>query len=201
MEEKLKQQTPNTPWVFHIDPVNRYAYWTEAFTPEECQKIIDYANKFEKIKGTISSENEINKDTRESEIVWLSPDPEIRWVYERLTAIIDRLNNDYFGFDIFGMIEGLQFTEYNEPSGHYKKHVDCMLGDIVRKLSFVVQLSNSGDYDNGNLVLHIEEEPKPMIRNQGTLLLFPSYTLHEVTPVTEGKRYSLVGWVTGLPFK
>jgi PKHD-type hydroxylase len=30
--------------------------------------------------------------------------------------------------------------------------------------------------------------------------LFPSYTLHRVTPVTEGTRYSMVGWITGKPF-
>ena len=31
--------------------------------------------------------------------------------------------------------------------------------------------------------------------------MFPSYVLHEVTPVTKGERYSLVAWLTGKPFK
>lgn len=201
MEEKKLPQNISKPWVFHIDPINRWAYWNDAFTPEECQKIIDYANKFEKIDGTISQDKNVDLAVRESKVVWLSPDEETFWVFDRLTSIVDKLNNDYFGFDIFGMIEGLQFTEYNGPTGHYEKHVDCLYGDTVRKLSFSVQLSNSGDYDNGNLILHYKEKPEPMVRNQGTLVMFPSYTLHEVTPITEGRRCSLVGWVTGKPFK
>ena len=40
-----------------------------------------------------------------------------------------------------------------------------------------------------------------MKNKQGDLILFPSYTLHEVKPVTKGERNSLVAWVTGKPFK
>jgi len=40
-----------------------------------------------------------------------------------------------------------------------------------------------------------------MKKEQGTLILFPSYTLHEVKPVTKGERNSLVSWVTGKQFK
>jgi PKHD-type hydroxylase len=40
-----------------------------------------------------------------------------------------------------------------------------------------------------------------MKKEQGTIIAFPSYILHEVTPITKGKRYSLEGWITGKPFK
>jgi PKHD-type hydroxylase len=40
-----------------------------------------------------------------------------------------------------------------------------------------------------------------MIKDQGALAIFPSYTLHEVTPVTKNERYSLVCWVNGKQFK
>ena len=36
--------------------------------------------------------------------------------------------------------------------------------------------------------------------DQGKLIMFPSYVLHEVKPVTKGERNSLVCWVTGKPF-
>ena len=39
------------------------------------------------------------------------------------------------------------------------------------------------------------------VKQQGTLILFPSYVLHQVTPVTKGERNSLVAWVTGDKFK
>ena len=38
-------------------------------------------------------------------------------------------------------------------------------------------------------------------REQGCCTVFPSYVLHQVTPVTKGTRYSLVAWIGGPDFK
>ena len=35
----------------------------------------------------------------------------------------------------------------------------------------------------------------------GTVIIFPSYTHHRVSPVTKGTRYSVVAWYGGPPFK
>ena len=192
---------PNASWAFEVEKLNAWSYWDQAFTPEECQKIIDYAEQFEKRDAGVSNKGELNAEIRESKVVWITPDPEINWVYQRLTDIITRLNEDYFRFDLFGFTEGFQFTEYNAPSGHYGKHVDSMFNGTVRKLSFVLQLSNPKDYEGGELQIHLSDNPETMKKEQGTVIAFPSPTLHEVTPITEGRRYSLVGWITGKPFK
>jgi PKHD-type hydroxylase len=76
-----------------------------------------------------------------------------------------------------------------------------MFNGTVRKLSFVIQLSDPKDYKGGELQIHLSDTPEVMKKEQGTLIAFPSYILHEVTPITKGKRYSLVGWITGKPFK
>jgi len=196
-------QKPYASWAFEVNKINAWAYWDKAFTSEECQKIIDYAEQYEKKDAHISNneKKELNLEIRESKIVWIAPDPEINWMYQRLTAIIEKLNEDYFRFDLFGFIENFQFTEYNAPSGHYGKHIDSIFNGTVRKLSFVLQLSDPKDYEGGELHLHLGKMPDVMKKEQGTLVAFPSPTLHEVTPVTQGKRYSLVGWITGKPFK
>jgi PKHD-type hydroxylase len=78
----------------------------------------------------------------------------------------------------------------------------------VRKLSITVNLNKPGEYDGGNLKFdfgphaagkrfHEVEE----IRPQGSIIVFPSYVYHQVTPVTRGTRYSLVLWSLGQPFK
>ena len=36
---------------------------------------------------------------------------------------------------------------------------------------------------------------------RGTVIVFPSYKLHRVKPVTEGTRYSLVTWFCGESFR
>jgi PKHD-type hydroxylase len=122
------------------------------------------------------------------------------WVYRRVTDIITSLNNDFFNFNLYGIIEGFQFTKYEAPGGNYGKHIDRAMGMTVRKLSLTIQLSESESYIGGDVLLHLSDNPTHISREQGTLVAFPSYTLHEVTPVTTGVRYSLVAWVTGPNF-
>jgi len=199
MVKKLTQK-PNASWAFEIEKINAWAYCDQAFTPKECQKIIDYAEQFKKKDAGIGK-SELNAEIRESKVVWITPNSDINWVYQRMTDVITKLNADYFNFDLFGFTEGFQFTEYNAPSGHYGKHIDNMFNGTVRKLSFSLQLSDIKDYEGGELQIHLSDKPEVMKKEQGTLIAFPSHTLHEVTPITEGKRYSLVGWITGKPFK
>lgn len=78
----------------------------------------------------------------------------------------------------------------------------------VRKLSLTLNLTDPNDYEGGNLMFdygphhvgdryHICED----IRPRGSIIIFPSYIYHQVTPVTKGTRYSLVMWSLGYPFK
>jgi PKHD-type hydroxylase len=41
----------------------------------------------------------------------------------------------------------------------------------------------------------------PAEKKKGSVLLFPSWILHRVTPVTKGVRKSIVVWVTGPKFR
>ena len=79
--------------------------------------------------------------------------------------------------------------------------------DKVRKLSMTVNLTDPKNYAGGNLKFdfghhhhkrfHVCQE----IRPRGSIIIFPSYTHHCVTPVTRGTRYSLVLWSLGKPWK
>jgi PKHD-type hydroxylase len=71
----------------------------------------------------------------------------------------------------------------------------------IRKLSLTIQLSDPFSYNGGELHLFTGNEPTIIPKEQGKLISFPSYVLHEVTPVTKGERYSLVAWITGPQFK
>ena len=77
----------------------------------------------------------------------------------------------------------------------------------VRKLSLTINLSDPNDYEGGDL--KFDHGPHELnrfttckeIRPQGSCVVFPSFTFHQVTPVTKGTRYSLVLWTLGYPFK
>ena len=195
MKEKIK--SVNSSWSFKLDNVHLYSYWHGAFTKEECKKIIQIAKKKGMIKGTTRSKS----DVRESKISWLYSSDEMEWAFRRVTDMVLDLNERFFNFDIFGLNEGFQFTNYKAPSNKYGKHVDRSSDFIVRKLSISIQLTDPKEYEGGELYLYEDDQGVLMDKKQGTLIMFPSYVLHEVKPVTKGERNSLVTWVTGNQFK
>lgn len=189
----------NTSWNFELDQVNLYAYWTEAFSVEECEKIVETSKNKKLVEGSTKGNNK-NK-IRNSNISWLYPNKDTDWIYRRITDICLDLNEKYFKFDLFGLNEGLQFTNYKAPTGEYDKHTDRTLGIPVRKLSVTIQLTNPNNYEGGELQLFDEKVGTVVDKSQGTLIIFPSFILHQVTPVIKGERNSLVAWVTGKNFK
>jgi predicted 2-oxoglutarate/Fe(II)-dependent dioxygenase YbiX len=60
-----------------------------------------------------------------------------------------------------------------------------------------VQLSRPEDYDGGDLELFDSVSPNSVDKTRGTFVVFPSFKLHRVAPVTRGTRWSLVAWVLG----
>jgi len=193
-------------WPFELDTVQNWAYWDNAFSKEECEKIISIGNSKNLSQSYVSREDDLTVQDisiKNAEIAWLYSSDNMEWAFQRLFHIINSLNTNFFRFDLFGMIEGLQFTKYQSPDGVYVKHMDKFSNSmgVVRKLSITIQLSNPLDYEGGELDLHLDSIPTTMKKDQGRLVMFPSYILHEVKPVTKGTRYSLVAWVSGKPFK
>ena len=200
MSEVIKLYEPkfeNSSWNFELDQINLYAFWNNAFSKEECQTIINIAKDKGLIKGTTKGES----DVRDSKISWLYPADGMDWVFRRVTDITLNLNERFFKFNLFGLNEGFQFTNYEAPSGKYGKHVDRGMNMAVRKLSISIQLTNPDEYEGGELYLYDDDKGTLMDKTQGTLIIFPSYVLHEVMPVTKGERNSLVTWITGKQFK
>ena len=203
---KKEKFNSTTVWPFNQDTLETWAYYDNVFSKIECEKIIDIGiNKKIQTGPVIRSKNEKEtketKEIRDSKISWIYPTNEISWAYRRITDVILDLNDRFFKFDLYGFIEGFQFTHYKEPEGKYIKHVDRYQGGHTRKLSLTIQLSNPDCYKGGELLLYDSYKPVICPKEQGKLILFPSYVLHEVKPVTKGERYSLVGWITGPQFK
>jgi PKHD-type hydroxylase len=77
----------------------------------------------------------------------------------------------------------------------------------VRKLSLTLNLTNPSDYEGGDLLFDVgNHNDKNIIkcdiaRKQGSIIVFPSFLYHCVSPITKGTRYSLVNWILGRPFK
>jgi PKHD-type hydroxylase len=188
----------NASWNLYLDNIHTFAFWKNLFSKEECEKIISIAKNKKIIKGiTRGGASKV----RDSNITWLYACDDMEWVFRRVSEVVLNLNEKYFKFDLFGINEGFQFTNYKAPSGKYGKHVDRGFNIPTRKISISIQLTDPKEYKGGELYLYDSEEGILMDKEQGTLIMFPSYTLHEVKPVTKGERNSLVSWITGNSFK
>lgn len=164
----------------------------------------------------------INKDMRNSQNAWI---PTNHWLGGFLWNYVERANRENFLYDLTCIDhESMQYTQYKEGqfygwhndsglSVHYKPESMAIDGasernfisqntEMIRKLSFVLQLSNPDDYEGGNFQL-MDEFGKNYIapRVKGTVILFDSRTMHRVQKVKKGLRKSIVGWVVGPRWK
>ena len=167
-----------------------------SLSPEECAAVVEEGRSRPLMEGRV----ELGADTyRVSHIAWIEPHAGNHWLFHRIGGIFMQVNQNY-GFDVVGMIDALQFTEY-APGQHFDWHMDIGRGATsLRKMSLTVQLSDPGDYDGGDLEF-VGLGAQPEARNQGYATVFPSYMGHRVTPVTRGVRRSLVAWVSGAPYR
>ena len=174
-------------------------YWFEsAFSPEQCQEIINIGKTYPQEGGhTFSGAGGETSSIRSSTIRWIDyQDPRVEWFISRLGHMATEANRQLYKLDLYGFTEKLQFTEYEGQGSHYDWHPDIGPNMTKRKLSIVVQLSDEKDYEGGELVINTGHLMAPS-KKQGTVVLFPSFLMHKVEPLRSGNRYSLVSWISG----
>jgi len=172
--------------------------WIDVLTPDECDSIIQIGKQVGLFHGTTKGSD--NDPRRNSSVAFIHPSETTGWIFRKLTTAV-AATNQFFGFDLTHMLEGIQFTEYRAPGQNYGWHVDAGPGMSTRKLSLIVQLTDPDNYKGGELELNTYGDEIEMDKVRGRAFAFPSWTLHRVKPVTEGLRHSLVVWVTGPPFR
>lgn len=141
---------------------------------------------------------------RRAELVWLDDLPEAAWAMDRMVRLVARANREGFRFELTDFGESAQIAQYGaEREGHFDWHSDIGAGVWAarRKLTVVVQLSEPGEYAGGQLEIRPDNTIEAMPQGQGTAVIFPSFVLHRVTPVTAGRRWSLTLWAHGPAFR
>jgi PKHD-type hydroxylase len=125
------------------------------------------------------------------------------WLYSRIVETVARVNAQYWHFDLAGVCELVQLARYEaDDKGEYDWHQDFGNNTSSRKLSLSVQLTDDTAYEGGDLqIFKAAGEVMNAPRQRGTFIVFPSYQLHRITPVTRGVRHSLVAWISGPAFR
>ena len=189
-----------------------YQLWTRRLAADVCDAVVAQALELPPTVGSIGhgGKTVVRETTRRSLVRFLRRDePEWGYLFDVVDYLFQEGNRN--AFDVvydWGSPQSLQFTEYEfKPGeeGHYDWHQDlhwiCQKQPKQRKLSLVVNLSRPDDYDGGVLELKDAEVDPTKLRTQGTAICFPSFWYHRVTPITRGKRFSLVAWAEGPPYR
>ncbi len=180
---------------------NVWEVWTGALSATECDHIVERAGTYPDQAATIGFADSKRSDHsyRTSTIRWLDVFAE-KLIVDRLMQYVVSSNRTNFGVDIVAPFD-LQFTEYHGSArGKYDWHQDVWLESdrcYDRKLSLVVQLSDPADYEGGGFEFFGIASPGANFAARGSMLIFPSFLQHRVSPVTRGVRRSLVSWIEG----
>ena len=192
-----------------------YVYQKAAFPADFCATVIAAGNKLPRQEGNSLGKEDGTRDDmaiRSTERGFFPTTPEFMWIYEYLLKFVTAANKKYWNFNL-GAHELFQFGVYN-PGQFYSWHLDQFStpykpphpnAGMTRKLSITLQLDDDSDYEGGDFEMrepcdYDKIQRVDGIRARGSLIIFPSFVMHRVTPVTKGKRRSLVGWILGPPF-
>jgi len=206
--------------------------WYFSDLPEDVVEILDkdlYTNFNYKMQDSKLHGDSLNKEKRNSKNTWIPTD---HWIAGFLWHYVQKANRDNFLYDLSYIDgESMQYTRYGEGEyynwhndssiavhykpqalgisggesiNHEKVHIDYLNKntEMVRKLSFTLQLSDPNDYEGGNVQLMNDAGQSYIApRKRGTIILFDARTQHRVNKVTKGTRRSIVGWVVGPRWK
>jgi len=201
------------------------AYWKFTNLPIDIINIVekDISSFDDQTNSSLLQNNVSNKSIRNSKNSWI---PESHWISGWLWYFVEKINRSNFRYDIIDVDSGtLQYTHYGVGE-FYDWHQDgdidtCYIpqteiasqanrsqdeviiqGELVRKLSFSLQLSEPDDYTGGELEF-IDNSGNPFFapKQRGTMIVFDSRVKHRVREVRSGLRKSIVGWVIGPRWK
>ena len=171
--------------------------------------ITEVGDKFIAEKGfdaTIEDNSVSDEGVRRSKVAFFNP-LELGDVFTKISQSISFFNAKEWNFDLTSFVEDWQYTIYDSASkGYYDWHLDLndTWNSSPRKLSAVIQLSDPSEYEGGELIIKFGSDDQctqVASKEKGALIIFPSYMLHKVSPVTSGVRKSLVIWVSGPKFR
>jgi PKHD-type hydroxylase len=186
-------------------PTSTFAVWANAFSSSELDRIEAIGDRLTAEKAIVASdadEGVVRGKIRITQTAWMEPGPETKWIYDRVQGVARAHNDRVYQFDLRGFSENLQYTIYHgAEGGHYDWHVDHGPIRVRRKLSLSLQITDSALYDGCDLQFQAGNKIETAPRDRGSVIAFPSYVLHRVTPCTRGTRKAIVAWTTGPQFK
>lgn len=180
-----------------------YAYWKwdAALSPEFCKSALEQIDWVSASAATINQVDPIiNTAYRRTDVVWQNTMQPLGCIAR---TYIDTANQIAGWGYTLNWQEDTQLTRYKSADeGYYDWHVDSSppQNGVQRKLSCVILLNDVSEFEGGILQFKGMED-QILLEKCGSIIVFPSFIEHKVTPVTKGTRYTAVTWANGPAFR
>lgn len=164
----------------------------DAVRPETCPRLIEACSEHGLQNAQVGGGNRA-RDIRDVRLIHLPVD---RGIGATMAGVGLAVNRDNWRFDVTHCAQ-CDFLRYDKE-GHYEAHVDTFMqrdDDATRKLSVLLFLSD--EHEGGRFFLHEGSRKTYPVQKPGTVVVFPSFMLHGVEPVTSGERFTLITWLVG----
>lgn len=172
--------------------INKSFTFPKLLSVEECTNIVEYCSNgtLEKARVNVNGEYKVLESARKSKISFHSYQGEFDWLLDRISSSMMNVIK-LKGYEI-DFEAKFQFTHYGLGE-HYGWHQDNSGNGEASNRAFSIVIQLSDGYTGG--VLQFKDNGiKSFQPGIGTMYAFPSGWSHQVTPVTEGTRLSLVSW-------
>jgi len=180
--------------------VNDYSLLEKAFSEQACQKLIqqfDSENNL-MVDAALGTDNYIDKKIRDTKKILLNS---YIGVGATLAGIGFNQNNLRWKYNITHSAQS-EYLRYDK-NGHFAPHIDTFVNNYddphTRKLTVILFLNK--EYEGGRLYFQTGSHKDYPEINVGDVIIFPSFLVHGVEPVTFGIRRSIVTWMNGPSFK
>ncbi len=163
-------------------------------TPAEVEQIRAIARSVRFVEGRASNPHNLAKDNLQMDV----SQPDAVRASNLAGAAIMR-NEEIRNFVFPKRIASPLLARY-EPGMKYGTHADAPFiplpaGPLRSDVSGTIWIADPASYEGGELTIHLGSEKVSVKGEPGSMVVYPSTTLHEVTPVTKGQRLVLITFI------
>lgn len=162
--------------------------------PQEIDRLRDLADKLEFVDGRVSNPGNVSKSNLQANV----KDPVYSESVQILADAVKR-SREFRDFALPVRFAPPLLCRY-DPDMKYGVHTDAAWvfvpgGRLRTDVSCTIFISEPGDYEGGELRIHLGTELIDVKYPPGHCVLYPSTTLHEVLPVTAGQRLVAITFI------
>jgi PKHD-type hydroxylase len=166
----------------------------DVLTPAELDQIQHLAGSLRFVEGRVSNPHNLAKNNLQADL----SQPDAAKAAQIAGAAITR-NEQVSNFVFPKRIASPLLARY-EPGMTYGVHADAPFiplpnGPLRSDVSGTLYINDPKTYDGGRLTIHLGSEKVTIEAEPGSMVVYPSTTLHEVTPVTSGQRLVMITFI------